>query len=95
VSDQRYRPGLQRVGLGVAESAQPVADIGEAHAACPAQRHACRARDRGQAIAQDWPVVTRHAILVGVAEYDRGATPGLDRQRQLLLQRRVRDRQQR
>ncbi len=39
VRDQRYRPGRQRVRLGIAECTQPVADVGKAHAARPAQRH--------------------------------------------------------
>ena len=104
---KRHRPGGQRVGLGVAEGAQAVGDVGEAHASGAAQCHARRAGDRGKPITQpgrrglaaerDARRVSRQhsrLVLVRVAEDDRARTADLGSQRELVLERGVRDREQ-
>ena len=52
VGDQRDRPGGQRVGLDVADGAQPAGDVHEPHAPGAAHRHARLAGDRGQPVPQ-------------------------------------------
>ena len=56
MGDQRDRPGGQRVGLHVADRAQPAGHVDEAHAARAAHRHPGGAGDGGQPLAQaGWP----------------------------------------
>ena len=52
MGDQRDRPGGQRVGLDVADGAQPAGDVHEPHAPGAAHRHARLAGDRGQPVPQ-------------------------------------------
>ena len=83
VGDQRDRPAGQRVGLEVADRAQPAGGVDESHAARPAHRHARGRRGGGQPGPQPG---RRAGQLVRAAEDHRGAVAAPGGQGQLLLQ---------
>ncbi len=83
VGDQRDGPAGQRVGLEVADRAQPAARVDESHAARPAHRHARGRRGGGQPGPQPG---RRAGQLVRAAEDHRGAVAAPGGQGQLLLQ---------
>ena len=88
-------PVGQRIRLGVADRAQAMADVHEAHAACPAQRHASRARDGGQAVPQRRLASTWRRSSCALPKMTAPGAAGLGGQRQLLLEGCVGNREQR
>jgi hypothetical protein len=93
VGDECDRAIGHRIGLGVADGSQSAADVDEAHAAGPAQLHACAGCDGGQAFPQCGAIACAR-WLVGAAEDDGGSGAVAGREAELLLERRVRDREQ-
>ena len=94
VRDQRDRPGRQRVGLGVADRAQPARHVHEPHAPGPAHGHPRVPRDRRDPLPQPRPG-PRAVRVHGGAEDHRRTGAASRRRPHLLLERGVGNGEQR